>query len=145
MQTQQTPNQDSLQFLPGREVLPGSTAEFRNYKEAQRSPLALKLFRLEGVKNVFYGPDFITVNKDPEVDWALLKPRVFQEIMEHYQSEDPLISDEAAITDVSIKETDSEVVQQIKEIIDTRVRPFVQSDGGEITYMVRSIQAGMGQ
>merc|ERR1712137_127240 len=135
IQTRETPNHDSLQFLPGQPVLEDGTAEFRNYKEAQKSPLARNLFRIEGVKNVFYGPDFISVNKDPESEWALLKPQVFREIMEHYSSGEELISDQAALTDVGIKEDDSEVVQQIKEIIDTRVRPYVQSDGGEITFM----------
>merc|ERR1712137_962677 len=109
IQTRETPNHDSLQFLPGQPVLEDGTAEFRNFKEAQKSPLARNLFRIEGVKNVFYGPDFISVNKDPESEWALLKPQVFREIMEHYSSGE--------------------------EIIDTRVRPYVQSDGGEITFM----------
>lgn len=137
--THETPNENSLKFVPGEVVLEKGIAEFRSAKEAQRSPLAKEIFTVEGVNNVFFGPDFISVNKIDDVSWNSIKPEVFSKIMEFYASGVEIINTDDALTDISINEEDDEVVQQIKEIIDTRVRPYVQGDGGEITYMVRLI------
>ena len=139
IQTQDTPNENSLKFMPGEVVLKEGVAEFKSYREAQQSPLANELFKIEGVTNVFFGPDFITVNKEEDTAWNVIKSDVFTKIMEFYASGEPIINLEVPVTDTSIQEDDDEVVQQIKEIIDTRVRPYVQSDGGEITYMVNSL------
>ena len=136
IQTESTPNHNSLKFIPGEPVLASGTAEFKNFNDARKSPLAKSLFQVEGVKNVFFGPDFVTVNKDEESVWSVLKPDIFVKITEYYSSGEPILNTEDVLTDTSITADDSEVVQQIKEIIDTRVRPYVQSDGGEITYMV---------
>ena len=137
IKTETTPNHQALKFIPqGERVLETGTAEFRSYKDASRSPLAKSLFQIEGVVNVFFGPDFVTVNKNEDGDWSIIKPDVFSRMTDFYNSGDSIIECNDVITDTSINDDDSEVVQQIKEIIDTRVRPYVQSDGGEITYMV---------
>lgn len=136
IQTQDTPNPNSLKFIPGVEVLqPGQTKDFPNVSDAYCSPLAKMLFRIEGVKSVFFGPDFITVTKiDEDVEWKLLKPEIFAVIMDFFASGLPILSDDQPAT-VTHSEDDSEIVQMIKELLDTRIRPTVQEDGGDIVFM----------
>ncbi|EZA56886.1 hypothetical protein DMN91_001341 [Ooceraea biroi] len=138
IQTQDTPNPNSLKFIPGVSVLgEGCTKDFPNAKDAYCSPLAKMLFRTEGVKAIFFGPDFITVTKvDEDVDWKLLKPEIFATIMDFFASGLPVM-DEASqpATDTQINADDDEVVQMIKELLDTRIRPTVQEDGGDIVFM----------
>ncbi|XP_012287901.1 NFU1 iron-sulfur cluster scaffold homolog, mitochondrial [Orussus abietinus] len=137
IQTQDTPNPNSLKFLPGVSVLePGQTKDFPNGTEAYCSPLAKMLFRIEGVKAVFFGPDFITVTKmDEEVDWRVLKPEVFATIMDFFASGLPILTESQQPSDTQITEEDDETVQMIKELLDTRIRPTVQEDGGDILFM----------
>jgi Fe-S cluster biogenesis protein NfuA len=123
IQTEATPNPATLKFIPGRTVLDGGTLEFANREAAARSPLAERLFDVAGVTSVFYGSDFVTVTKD-DSDWQHLKPAILGAIMEHYMSGAPLLADEA----------DAETVATIKDLIETRVRPAVASDGGDITF-----------
>lgn len=132
IQTENTPNPNTLKFLPGRDVMGQGTADFADEASAQRSPLATRLFVIEGVGRVFFGADFITVGKTEASDWTVLKPQVLAAIMDHYTSGAALLSDEARAAAVS--EDDSEVVAQIKELIDTRVRPAVANDGGDIIF-----------
>lgn len=132
IQTEQTPNPATLKFLPGREVMTAGTAEFRDADAATLSPLASKLFAIDGVKSVFYGADFITVSKAGAADWQQIKPPVLGAIMEHYLSGAPLMTGSAAVAES--EEADSEIVAQIRELLDTRVRPAVAQDGGDITY-----------
>ncbi|MFD1703115.1 NifU family protein [Methylopila henanensis] len=137
IQTEATPNPATLKFLPGRDVLPGGALEIRHAGEASRSPLAEKLFAIDGVAGVFYGSDFITVTKTGG-EWQHLKPAILGAIMEHYLAGAPLLADGAA-TDAPgdgefFDEADSETVETIKELIDTRVRPAVAMDGGDITF-----------
>ncbi|XP_044739132.1 NFU1 iron-sulfur cluster scaffold homolog, mitochondrial-like [Chrysoperla carnea] len=138
IQTQDTPNPNSLKFLPGQAVLePGQTMDFPNVASAHCSPLAKLLYRIEGVRGVFLGPEFITVTKaDDETDWKLLKPEIFAVIMDFFASGQPILIDaKPTSSDTQINEDDSEVVQMIKELLDTRIRPTVQEDGGDIIYV----------
>ncbi|NWS28296.1 NFU1 protein, partial [Polioptila caerulea] len=135
IQTQDTPNPNSLKFIPGREVLGARTMEFSTPAAAYCSPLARQLFRIEGVKSVFFGPDFITITKESEdLDWNLLKPDIYATIMDFFASGLPVVTDEAPRTDTGASEEDDEVVLMIKELLDTRIRPTVQEDGGDVIY-----------
>lgn len=135
IQTETTPNPASLKFLPGRIVLGAGTAEFRDSGEAARSPLAERLFGVNGVGGVFLGSDFITVTK-ADGEWQHLKPAVLGAIMEHFLSGMPVLRAEAedASGDEFYAEEDAETVATIKELIETRVRPAVAQDGGDITF-----------
>lgn len=137
IQTQDTPNPNSLKFMPGVKVLePGQTMDFPNGPSAYCSPLAKLLFRIEGVKSVFFGPDFITVTKvDEDVDWKLMKPEIYATIMDFFASGLPILTDARPSSDTQISEDDDETVQMIKELLDTRIRPTVQEDGGDIVFM----------
>src|SRR3954447_19199523 len=128
IQTEQTPNPATLKFLPGREVMGSGTADFSTAEAAKRSPLADHLFGVEGVTGVFFGADFITVTKDGDKDWHLLKPAILGAIMEHYTAGRPIVTAQSAGEGAPAEE-DSEIVAQIKELIDTRVRPAVAQDG----------------
>uniref|UniRef100_A0A6M2CWC6 NFU1 iron-sulfur cluster scaffold homolog, mitochondrial n=1 Tax=Rhipicephalus microplus TaxID=6941 RepID=A0A6M2CWC6_RHIMP len=140
IQTQDTPNPNCLKFLPNVKVLEQGTRDFPNIVSAKDSPLARHLLRVEGVKAVFLGPDFITVTKaDDETEWKVIKPHVFAAIMDFFATGLPVLDDGSAPTQVSEdtqpKEGDSETVLTIKELIETRIRPTVQEDGGDIVYM----------
>ena len=146
IQTEATPNPSTLKFLPGKVVLETGTAEFRDETEARAaSPLAARLFGIPGVKGVFLGYDFITVTKD-DADWQHMKPAILGAIMEHFQMDRPLVSEAAAEgdapgTDAVLSEEDEDIVEQIIELIETRVRPAVANDGGDIVY--RGFQRGV--
>jgi Fe-S cluster biogenesis protein NfuA len=134
IQTETTPNPASLKFLPGRIVLGTGTAEFRDSDEAARSPLAERLFGVDGVGGVFLGSDFITVTK-ADGEWQHLKPAVLGAIMEHFLSGMPALRAEAdEASGEFFAEEDAETVATIKELIETRVRPAVAQDGGDITF-----------
>ncbi|XP_395826.2 NFU1 iron-sulfur cluster scaffold homolog, mitochondrial [Apis mellifera] len=137
IQTQDTPNPNSLKFLPGVKILEqGQTKDFPNAIDGYCSPLAKMLFRIDGVKSVFFGPDFITITKaDEDVEWKLLKPEIFAVIMDFFASGLPVLTDEQPAADTQISDDDSEIVQMIKELLDTRIRPTVQEDGGDIVFM----------
>nr|XP_022916551.1 NFU1 iron-sulfur cluster scaffold homolog, mitochondrial-like [Onthophagus taurus] len=137
VQTQETPNPNSLKFLPGVKVLePGQTMDFPNVQSSSCSPLGKMLFRIEGVKGIFLGPDFITVTKlDDDVEWKLLKPEIFATIMDFFASGLPILKEGIPNTDTQINEEDDEIVIMIKELLDTRIRPTVQEDGGDIIFM----------
>lgn len=138
IQTETTPNPATLKFLPGRVVMEKGTVEFRNVAEAEASPLAVSLFGIGGVTGVFFGYDFITVTKDgPE--WHHLKPAILGTIMEHFMSGAPVMGKSAPAFDAASDEEffdadDEEVVHVIKELLETRVRPAVAQDGGDITF-----------
>ncbi|NWS60630.1 NFU1 protein, partial [Chunga burmeisteri] len=135
IQTQDTPNPNSLKFIPGKEVLESRTMEFSTPAAAFCSPLARQLFKIEGVKSVFFGPDFITITKESEdLDWNLLKPDIYATIMDFFASGLPVVTEEAPRTDTAASEEDDEVVLMIKELLDTRIRPTVQEDGGDVIY-----------
>jgi Fe-S cluster biogenesis protein NfuA len=136
IQTESTPNPQTLKFLPGREVMgEGAVADFPNRESAGRSPLAHALFEIPGVARVFFGSDFISVTKSDE-DWRHLKPAILGAIMDHFTRGMPLIegSHEEADDSASYGEGDPEIVAQIRELLDTRVRPAVAGDGGDIIF-----------
>ncbi|MGE5503912.1 MAG: NifU family protein [Actinomycetota bacterium] len=132
IQTEPTPNPATLKFLPGRDVMGRGTADFPDASKAQTSPLATRLFAIEGVAGVFLGGDFITVTKADGEDWQVLKPQLLAGIMDHYASGQPVLTEGADAAGSG--EADSEVVMQIKELLDTRVRPAVAQDGGDIIF-----------
>jgi len=138
IETEGTPNPATLKFLPGREVMGLSTADFASSASAQRSPLATALFGLDGVARVFFGGDFITVTKTDAVAWETLKAQVLGTIMDHFVMERPVIDEAIAHDDLFDEEdvdpADAEIVEQIKELLDTRVRPAVAGDGGDIVF-----------
>ncbi|GLD98099.1 hypothetical protein PINS_up006796 [Pythium insidiosum] len=138
IQTEPTPNPHSIKFLPGREVLderfttgvdftPGS-------EEVRRSTLAKKLFQIDGVTRVFFGKDFVSVTKNEDEDWDALRSEIFATIMDFYATGEQIMSDEPIVTDTTILPDDDEVVAMIKELLETRIRPSVQEDGGDIFY-----------
>jgi Fe-S cluster biogenesis protein NfuA len=137
IQTEPTPNPAALKFLPGRAVLPHGTLDIRDKEGATQSPLAERLFAVSGVSGVFFGSDFISVTKSSG-EWQQLKPAILGAIMEHFMSGVPLLSGEgagpAAGADEFFDAKDTETVAIIKELIETRVRPAVENDGGDITF-----------
>jgi len=137
IQTEVTPNPATLKFLPGRTVLESGTLEMRDKAEAAQSPLAERLFEIQGVGGVFLGSDFITVTKSG-AEWPQLKPAILGVIMEHFMSGAPIVaaggSGESAETGEFFEAADADTVATIKELIETRVRPAVANDGGDITF-----------
>ena len=143
IQTEATPNPATMKFLPGRDVMPGGGVDFRDAADAEKSPLAAELFRIPGVAGVFFGHDFIAVTREgaPEeaFDWQHLKPAVLGTIMEHFVTGKPIMNEEAPSAATGpegevFDEADREIVDTIKELLDTRVRPAVAQDGGDITF-----------
>ena len=136
IQTESTPNPATLKFLPGQTVLEVGTADFPSAEAAEASPLAKRVFALTGVTGVFLGNDFVTVTKDADVEWDHVKPSILGAIMEHFQSGQPVMGDTGAAASGHAEHTgeDGEIVDQIKELLDTRVRPAVAQDGGDITF-----------
>ena len=136
IQTESTPNPASLKFLPGRDVLGAGTADFPTREAAAKSPLAARLFEIDGVSGVFFGSDFITVSK-AQGEWPQLKPMILGAIMEHFTRGLPVMEGEAPKSS-GFAETydaaDEEIVVQIKDLLDTRVRPAVAQDGGDIIF-----------
>ena len=136
IQTETTPNPATLKFLPGQTVLEVGTADFPSSDGAATSPLAERLFGVSGVSAVFLGNDFITVTKGDGSEWDHIKPAILGAIMEHFQSGRPVMLDQdtSASGHADHDGEDAEIVGQIKELLDTRVRPAVAQDGGDITF-----------
>jgi Fe-S cluster biogenesis protein NfuA len=134
IQTEDTPNPDTLKFIPGTAVLDKGTSDFPNSESANSSPLASRLFEIEGVSRVFLATDFISVTKQTELDWNNLKPSILTGIMDHFSSGLPVInqSDESNLENSNPE--DSETIKQIKDLLETRVRPAVAMDGGDISF-----------
>ncbi len=145
IQTEDTPNPSTLKFIPGTDVLGNGTAQFNTKDEAKVSPLAEAIFSIEHVKAVFFGSDFISVTKDDSTDWHAIKTEVLTTIMEHYVSGKPIYHDDAPLSEMpkanAINENDDELTKQIKELIETRVRPAVAQDGGDIIF--HSFESGV--
>jgi Fe-S cluster biogenesis protein NfuA len=136
IQTEATPNPATLKFLPGRTVMTEGVYDIPNRESAAQSPLAERLFAIPGVTGVFFGSDFITITKDAG-EWQQLKPAILGAIMEHFMSGAPLLAtatDTPAGAEEFFEEKDAETVATIKELIETRVRPAVANDGGDITF-----------
>jgi Fe-S cluster biogenesis protein NfuA len=149
IQTQPTPNPATLKFLPGQDVSPSTPYEFTTREEAAASPLASALFGVNGVTGVFFGADFVSITKDEDADWSVVKPQALAAIMDHFVSGAPLLADAAPGAQAPDSEDDivydgetAEIVAEIKELIATRVRPAVANDGGDIIF--RRFDAGTG-
>ncbi|MEM8796252.1 MAG: NifU family protein [Pseudomonadota bacterium] len=139
IQTEETPNPATLKFLPGIVVLPMGTLDLRKAENAEKSPLAQTLFEVDGVEAVFFGYDFITITKSADMPWPHLKPAVLGAIMEHFMAGLPVVREDADIAaetggEEFFDEADTEIVNTIKELLETRVRPAVAQDGGDITF-----------
>ena len=137
IQTEQTPNPETLKFLPGRVVMEDGTAFYQSVNDTSDSPLAKKLFDVDGVIGVFLGSDFITITKKENLEWQVLKPSILGSIMDHFNSwEENITKKIQEDKNNSLEEdpNDTDVVKQIKELLDTRVRPAVAMDGGDIIY-----------
>ncbi len=137
IQTETTPNPEVLKFLPGREVLGEGAREFKTREEGESSPLAKALFQLGDVTRVFFGPEFLTVTKDPDAEWPHLKAPILAAIMDHFTSGLPLLLDATASghDDDGVYDAEtSQIVAEIKELLDTRIRPAVAQDGGDIVF-----------
>lgn len=136
IQTESTPNPNTMKFLPGQAVLADKTAFFTDTENAKASPLASALFVLPDIRAVFFGSDFITVTKKEEANWDVLKPQILTTVMEHYQSGLPMmaVTTEKKATSTTYSEDEQEIVDQIIELIETRVRPAVAQDGGDIIF-----------
>ena len=136
IQTEHTPNPQTLKFLPGKVVMEKGTAFFQNVEEGFQSPFAKRLFEIDGVDGVFFGSDFITITKTQSIDWQVMKPLILSSIIDHYNSGDKTIIEDQIKDSTSNKsdDSDSDIVKQIKELLDTRVRPAVAMDGGDIIY-----------
>ena len=133
IQTEATPNPATLKFIPGRRVMPSGTRNFSAAADADCSPLARALFAVTGVTGVFLGSDFVTATKADDWDWDVLKPQILGAIMEHFTADKPVIV-ERETADGADSVEDDETVTRIKELLDTRVRPAVAQDGGDITF-----------
>jgi Fe-S cluster biogenesis protein NfuA len=133
IQTQDTPNPATLKFIPGVPVMTSGTADYPAAESASNAPLARRLFQVDGVKGVFLGSDFVAVTKDEALDWFALKPSILAGIMEHYASGLPVVEN-APSTDEVDSDDESDIVRQIKQLLDTRVRPAVAMDGGDIVF-----------
>lgn len=139
IQTESTPNPRTLKFLPGRDVLGAGSREFVSIETAQGAPLALALFAVDGVERVYLGGDFITITKSEAIEWPHLKPHVLAAIMDHFTSGRSVLSEEGAVAETGEAERIYEgeaagIVKELKELIETRVRPAVARDGGDITF-----------
>ncbi|WP_343564495.1 NifU family protein [Kiloniella sp. b19] len=137
IQTEQTPNPATLKFLPGCTVMEEGTAFFESADVATNSPLAQRLFEVEGIRGVFFGADFVTITKEDEKEWYILKPSILGAIMEHFTAGRPVLLNPSEVSTGHAEtegEEDNEVVSQIKELLDTRVRPAVAQDGGDIVF-----------
>ncbi len=140
IQTEPTPNPLTLKFLPGRVVMEEGTAFFQNKSDCSNSPLASRLFSIEGVTGVFFGSDFVTITQEENSDWQILKPMILGAIMDHYNSGEQTIIDSEEDSEKdsnTLKESSNEnsaIIKQIKELLDTRVRPAVAMDGGDIVF-----------
>ena len=140
IQTEDTPNPDTLKFMPGDTVLKTGSVDFSNAESSVSSPLATRLFEIEGVSRVFLSSDFISVTKESALEWNTLKPSILTGIMEHYSSGLPALNTEGDITEDNSAE-DTETIKQIKDLLETRVRPAVAMDGGDISFC--SFEAGV--
>lgn len=132
IQTEATPNPATVKFLPGQTLIESGSYDFASSEEAMHAPLAQRLFALQGVARIFLGGDFISVSKSDDTDWVMLKPMVLTAIMEHLSTGQAVVNAEAMEDDSG--EEDDEIVMQIKELLETRVRPAVMMDGGDIVF-----------
>ena len=134
IQTELTPNPKTIKFIPGQEVATVKSVSFKNASEANNSPLAKRLFLINGVESVFLGSDFISITKIDDVDWQELKPLILSQIMQHYLSDEKVIEEIIKNEPIEVSEENQDIATQIEELLETRVRPSVAGHGGDIVF-----------
>ena len=147
IQTETTPNPEVLKFLPGREVMGEGARDFRDAGEGAASPLAAEIFAIENVRRVYFGPDFLTVEKTPDADWSVLKAPILAAVMDHFTSGAPLFAREgeaaAGHAEGEYEGETAQIVAEIKDLLDTRIRPAVAQDGGDILFDRFDVETGV--
>ena len=133
IQTEETPNPATMKFLPGRDVMVG-TLEVTSAKAASQSPMAEELFKIEGVRGVFLGKDFITVTKDDHHNWAVMKPPILTAIMEHFTANRPVLAESSVEASPAAIDESNPIIAKIRDLLDHKIRPAVAQDGGDITF-----------
>jgi Fe-S cluster biogenesis protein NfuA len=134
IQTELTPNPKTVKFIPGKEVSPAKSINFSSVNDAANSPLAKRLFLIDGVDSIFLGSDFISITKSESIDWQELKPLILSQVMQHYMTGDPIIEEVKEELPIELSEEDKEITTQIEDLLETRVRPSVASHGGDIVF-----------
>jgi len=134
IQTELTPNPKTVKFIPGKEVSPKKSISFESINDATSSPLAKRLFLVDGVDSIFLGSDFISITKAENIDWQELKPLILSQVMQHYMSGDVIIEEVKEEASIELSEEDKEIAIQIEDLLETRVRPSVASHGGDIVF-----------
>ena len=134
IQTQNTPNPATIKFIPGLTVMPSGVAEFNDEQSAMASPLAQRIFEIKGVQSVFFGSDFVSVTKDDAIEWSSLKAPILSAVMQHFSMGEPLFHDGKTAQTRDDDGLLDDISKQIKELIETRVRPAVAQDGGDIVF-----------
>ena len=134
IQTEVTPNPKTVKFIPGKEVAPKKNVSYKDRIEAENSPLAKRLFLIDGVDSVFLGTDFISITKTDNLDWQVLKPLILSQVMQHYMSGQKVIDEIEESSPVEVDEEDKDIAIQIEELLETRVRPSVAGHGGDIVF-----------
>ena len=134
IQTELTPNPRTVKFIPGKEVAPNGSVSLSKNDDLEISPLAQRLFLIEGISEIFLGKDFISITKEDSVDWQVLKPSILSQIMQHYMSNEKLINDIDVKEVNAVNPEDKEIADQIEELLETRVRPSVAGHGGDIVF-----------
>ena len=134
IQTELTPNPKTVKFIPGKEVSPKKSVSYKDLLEAENSPLAKKLFLIDGIDSVFLGSDFISITKTDNFEWQVLKPLILSQIMQHYMSDENVIDEIKETIPVEVNAEDKDIAIQIEELLETRVRPSVAGHGGDIVF-----------
>ena len=134
IQTELTPNPKTVKFIPGKEVSPKKSVSYKDLLEAENSPLAKKLFLIDGIDSVFLGADFISITKTDNFEWQVLKPLILSQVMQHYMSDENVIDEIKETIPVEINAEDKDIAIQIEELLETRVRPSVAGHGGDIVF-----------
>ena len=134
IQTEVTPNPKTVKFIPGKEVSPKKNVSYKDRIEAENSPLAKRLFLIDGVDSVFLGTDFISITKTDNLDWQVLKPLILSQVMQHYMSGQNVIDEIKESSPVEVDAEDKDIANQIEELLETRVRPSVAGHGGDIVF-----------
>ena len=134
IQTELTPNPKTVKFIPGKEVSPKKSVSYKDILEAENSPLAKKLFLIDGIDSVFLGSDFISITKTDNFEWQVIKPLILSQVMQHYMSDENVIDEIKETTPVEVNAEDKDIAIQIEELLETRVRPSVAGHGGDIVF-----------
>ena len=134
IQTELTPNPKTVKFIPGKEVSPQKNVSYKDILEAENSPLAKRLFLIDGVDSIFFGADFISITKTDGLEWQVLKPLILSQVMQHYMSGQKVIDEIEESSPVEVNAEDKDIAIQIEELLETRVRPSVAGHGGDIVF-----------